>query len=70
MVFPSIIIKTFAGYSSAVWHLFSLIIYMTSLQDLLGYIVSGEKPGAILIGLTLYVTGYFSLTNFNILSLV
>jgi hypothetical protein len=29
---------------------------MTSAQDLLAFIVSGEKSGAILIGLPLYVT--------------
>jgi hypothetical protein len=42
---------------------------MTSLQDLLGYIVSGAKSAVILIGLPLYGTEYFSLTNYNILSL-
>jgi len=29
---------------------------MTSVQDLLAFIVSGEKSGVILIGLPLYVT--------------
>jgi hypothetical protein len=29
---------------------------MTSAQDLLAFIVSGEKSGVILIGLPLYVT--------------
>jgi hypothetical protein len=39
-------------------------------QNLLAFIVSGEKPGVILIGLPLYVTWPFSLTVFNILSFV
>jgi hypothetical protein len=34
---------------------FSLGLY-TSVQDLLAFIVSGEKSGVILIGLPLYVT--------------
>jgi hypothetical protein len=41
---------------------------MTSVQDLLAFIVSGEKSGAILIGLTLCHLTFF-LTAFNILSL-
>lgn len=42
---------------------------MTCAQDLLAFIVSGEKSGVILIGLRFYVTCPFSLTAFNILSL-
>ena len=42
---------------------------MRSSQDLLAFMVSGEKSGVILIGLPLYVTWPFSLTAFNILSL-
>ena len=42
---------------------------MRSAQDLLAFMVSGEKSGVILIGLPLYVTWPFSLTVFNILSL-
>ena len=42
---------------------------MRSSQDLLPFIVSGEKSGVILIGLPLYVTWPFSPTAFNILSL-
>jgi hypothetical protein len=34
----------------------SLSVFMTSVQDLLALIVSGEKPGVILIGLPLYIT--------------
>jgi hypothetical protein len=52
----SMVIESFAGYSSLGWHLCSLRVCMTSAQDLLAFIVSGEKPGVILIGLPLYVT--------------
>jgi hypothetical protein len=48
---PSIVIESFAGYSILGWHLCSLRICMTSAQDLLAFIVSGEKSGVILIGL-------------------
>ena len=53
LVSPSMVIECFAGYSSLGWHLCSLRVCMTSLQD---FIVSGEKLGVILIGLCLYVT--------------
>jgi hypothetical protein len=43
---------------------------MTSVQDLLAFIVSGEKCGVILIGLPLYFTLPFSFTAFNIVYLV
>ena len=56
LVFPSLIIESFAGYSSLGWHLCSLYVCITSVQDLLTFIVSGEKSGVILIGLPLYVT--------------
>jgi hypothetical protein len=56
LVFPSMVIESFAGYSSLGWHLCSLRVCMTSAQDLLAFIVSGEKSGEILIGLPLYVT--------------
>ena len=52
----SMVIESFAGYSSLGWHLCSLRICMTSAQDLLAFIVSGEKSGVILIGWPLYVT--------------
>ena len=63
------LIESFAVYSNLGWHLCSLRVCMTSVQDLLAFIVSGEKSGVILIGLPLYVTSPFSLTAFNILSL-
>jgi hypothetical protein len=69
LVSPSVVIESFAGYSSLGWCLCSLNIFITSVQDLLAFIVSGEKSGVILIGLLLYVTSPFSLTAFNILSL-
>jgi hypothetical protein len=52
---PSIVIEIFAEYSSLGWHLCSLRVCMTSSQDLLAFIVSGEKSGIILISLPLYV---------------
>ena len=48
--------ESFAGYSSLGRHLCSLRVCITSVQDLLDFIVSGEKSGVILIGLHLYVT--------------
>jgi hypothetical protein len=69
LVSPSMVIESFAGNSSLGWHLCSLMLCITSVQDLLAFIVSGEKPGVILIGLSLYVTWPFPLTAFNILSL-
>jgi hypothetical protein len=68
LVSPSMLIESFAGYSSLGWHLCSLRVYRTSYQALLAFIVSVEKCGVILIGLPLYVTWPFSLAAFNILS--
>jgi hypothetical protein len=45
-----------AWYSCLGWHLCSLRVCITSAQDLLAFIVFGEKSGVILIGLPLYVT--------------
>ena len=56
LVSPPMVIESFAGYSSLGWHLCSLRGCITSFQDLLAFIVSGEKSGIILIGLPLYVT--------------
>ena len=55
LVSPSMVIESFAGYSSLGWHLGSLRVCITSVQDLLAFIVYGEKSGVILIGLPLYV---------------
>ena len=54
LVSPPVVIESFAGYSSLGWHLCSLRVCMTSVQDFLAFIVSGEKSGDILIGLPLY----------------
>ena len=56
LVSPSMVIDNFPGYSSLGWHLCSLRVFITSVQDLLAFIVSGVKSGVILIGLPLYVT--------------
>ena len=69
LVSPSMVIGSLAGYRSLGAHLCSLSVCITSAQDLLAFIVSGEKSGVILIGLPLYLTWPFSLTAFNILSL-
>ena len=51
------VIESFAGYSSLGWHLCSLRVCITSVQDLLAFIVSGEKSGVILIGLPYMLGG-------------
>jgi hypothetical protein len=56
LVSAPMVIESLAGYSSLGWHLCSLSVYIASIQDLLAFIVSGEKSGVILIGLPLYVT--------------
>ena len=53
LVSPSMVIESLAGYSSLGWHLCSLSVCKTSVQDLLAFIVSGEKSGIIIIGLPL-----------------
>jgi hypothetical protein len=50
------VIESFAGYSSLGCHLCSLKAYIKSVQDLLAFIVSGEKTVVIIVGLPLYVT--------------
>ena len=55
LVSPSLVIESFAGYGSMGWYLCSLRVCITSVQDLLAFIVSGEKSGVILIGQPLYV---------------
>ena len=54
LVSPFMVIESFAGYSSLGWHLCSLRVCMMFAQDLLDFIVSGEKSGVILIGLPVY----------------
>ena len=50
------VIGGFTGYSSLDWHFCSFRVCITSVQDLLAFIVSGEKSVVILISLPLYVT--------------
>ena len=56
LVSPSIVIESFAGYSSLGWHLRSLRVCMTPAQALLAFMVSGKNSGVIRIDLPLYVT--------------
>ena len=56
LVSPSMVVESLAVYSSLGWHLCSLRVCITSVQDHLAFIVSGEKSGVILISLNLYVT--------------
>ena len=56
LVSPFMVIESLAGYSRLGWHLCSLSVCITYVQDLLVFIVSGEKSGVILTGLPLYVT--------------
>jgi hypothetical protein len=56
LVSPSMVIERLAGYSILGWYLCSLSVCITSVQDLLAFIVSGENFVVILIDLPLYVT--------------
>ena len=56
LISASMVIESFARYSSLGWHLCSPRVCMASSQDLLAFIVSGEKSGVILIGQALYAT--------------
>ena len=55
LVSSSILIESFAGYSCLGCRLCSLSVFMSSVQDLLAFIVSGENSGVILIDLPLYL---------------
>jgi hypothetical protein len=68
LVSSSMVIESFAGYSSLGWHLCSLSVYITSVQDLLAFLVSAEKSGVTLIDLPLYLTWHFFLSVFFFLS--
>ena len=64
LVFPSMVFEKFSGNISLCWlFLWSLGIYVISVQDLLTFRVSVEKSGAILIGLLLYVTFSFTYSS-------
>jgi hypothetical protein len=47
LVSPFMLIERYAGYSNLGWHLCSLRVIITSVQDLLAFIVSGEKSDVI-----------------------
>jgi len=53
------LLECFTGYNNLVWQFCSLRVFLTSVQDILTFIVSCEKSGVILIGLTIYVTCTF-----------
>ena len=55
LVSPSMVIERLAGYSSLGWNLCSLSVCITSVQDLLTFLIPDDKSGVILIGLPLYV---------------
>ena len=61
LVSPSMAIESLAPYSSFGWHLCSLSVCITSVQDLLAFIVSGEKSGVILIGVPYMLLDLFLL---------
>jgi hypothetical protein len=48
LVSPSIAIERFSGYSSLGCYAWSFRVIMTSAQDCLAFIVSGQKSGVIL----------------------
>jgi hypothetical protein len=52
---PSMVTESFARYSSLGWHLCSLSFCITCVQDLLAFIVSGEKSGVILICMPFFI---------------
>jgi hypothetical protein len=56
LVSPSMVIKSLDAYSSLGCHFCSLSVRITSVQDLLAFIVSGEKYRVFLIGLPFFVT--------------
>jgi hypothetical protein len=51
LVSPSTVVESFAGFSGLGWHLCSLRVCITSVQDHLAFIVSSEKSGVILTDL-------------------
>ena len=59
LVSPSMVIESLAGYCSLGWQICSLSVCITSVQNLLAFIVSGEISGVILIGLPLCYLTFF-----------
>uniref|UniRef100_K9IHF4 Uncharacterized protein n=1 Tax=Desmodus rotundus TaxID=9430 RepID=K9IHF4_DESRO len=69
LIWPSILIKSLAGQSSLGCRPLVFITWNISCHSLLAWSISIEKSAASLIGAPLYVTSYFSLAAFKILSL-
>lgn len=69
LIFPSIVIESFAKYKSLVWHLWSLTV-CTTVEALLSFRDSFGKSGVILISLSLYATWSLPLTDSNSLFLL
>lgn len=69
LIFPSIVIESFAKYKSLVWHLWSLTV-CTTVEALLSFRDSFGKSGVILITLSLYATWSLPLTDSNSLFLL
>jgi len=69
LVFPSIMIESFAEYSILGWHLCFLRSWKTSVQDLLDFRVSFEKSCVNSYSSAFICYWSFPLTAFNILSL-
>jgi hypothetical protein len=61
LVSPSMVIECFAGYSSLGCHYCFFKVCLTSVQDLLDFIVSVEKSGVIMIGLPYMLFDLFPL---------
>jgi len=51
LISPSMVIESYVEYYSLVWYLCFLRVCMKSAQDLLSFIVTGEKSGVVLIRL-------------------
>lgn len=70
LVSTSMVIDNFAGYSSLSCQLCLYKVRMTSVHDLLAFNISLENSGVILIGLSLYATWIFYVSNMNIICFV
>ena len=68
-IFPSILNEILAGYSNLGCRFFPFSILNTSCHSLLACRVSTERSAVKCMGFPLYVTCYFSLAAFNILSM-
>ena len=64
LFYPSVVVESFAGYRILAWPLCYLKVCSTSVKV---FIVSTEKSGVILTGMTLYVTWSYSLAGLFVL---